>query len=393
MPQNNKVRRRASQPHEGPTTGASARGTCGPTRLPPVTQCLASQGPNKRHPTHRGLTAQVHSGSLQTRIRIRALMVAHRFRVIRTIDIAVACFPERSFKAALTAAQRAMRGMVKNELLRRYRTDRFQTIYGLTGKGVAWLSEHGVDATASVRRVSDMSNPEHRLWAQYLTLCCEARGLKAYTEQELLLVLSKATVDGQDAFQGLLSVAIQTSRGKKALELRPDAVAIEPDGLGLTHFEVDRSVRGAHRAASLKALVLAIGRNTRLGERLRRVIVLTRTPRIEHRVLATLNALVTESGGYALCEGRRVLVPCGPAAYTVICTSEEVLSDGRTQLVDAPVGHVIVQPLPVWLPKVRLDGRDGHSCAGWFPENYLPYRRLPSMNAWPQPTSPLLSCA
>ncbi|MDO8905955.1 DNA-binding protein [Hydrogenophaga sp.] len=277
---------------------------------------------------------------------------------------------------------------MKDELLRRYRTDRFQTVYGLTGKGVVWLAEHDVDATASVRRVSDMTNPEHRLWAQFLALCCEARGLTAYTEQELLLVLAKTESSGQAAPQGLLTVKAQSSRGQRTLELRPDAVAIESDGL--TWFEVDRSARGAQRASSLKSLVLAIGRNTRLGERLRRVIVLTRTPRIEHRVLAALNALASESSGYALCEGRRVLLSCGPGAFSVICTVEQMLGDGRTQLVDVPVGHVIVQALPMWLPKFRLDGRDGHSCSGWLPENYLPYRRLPSMSPWHQPASPLL---
>lgn len=388
MKQDHRVRRRASQPHEGPATGATPRATCDSTGVAPVLQVPASPPPKVRRPPNRGLTERVHSGSLQTRIRVRALALAHRFRVIRTIDIAVDCFPERPFKAALTAAQRAMRGLVKDELLRRYRTDRFQTVYGLTGKGVAWLAEHGVDATASVRRVSDMTNPEHRLWAQFLTLCCEARGLTSYSEQELLLVLAKSPTPGKAALQGLLSVAVQTSHGQRTLELRPDAVAVEPDGL--TSFEVDRSARGAHRAASLKSHVLAMGRNTRLGARLRRVIVLTRTPRIEHRVLAVLNALVSESSGYALCEGRRVLVPSGPSAYSVICTAEQVLGDGRTQLVDLPVGNVIVQPLPMWLPKFRLDGRDGHSCAGWLPENYLPYRRLPSMSAWHPPVSPLL---
>ena len=74
----------------------------------------------------------------------------------------------------------------------------------------------------------------------------------------------------------------------------------------------------------------------------------------------------------------------------MVHTEEEWLPDGRTQLVDAPVGHVIVQPLPVWLPKYRLDGRDGHACEGWFDENYLPYQRLPEMRPWPVPTSPLL---
>lgn len=388
MPQEHRAQRRASQPHERPTTAIHGPSPCDVAGLPPAMQKDASQGPKKVYPPDRGMAARVHSSILQERIRIKALALAHRFRVIRTIDVAVACFAERPFKAALTAAQRAMRGMVKDELLRRYRTDRFQTIYGLTGRGVDWLERRDIEASASVRRVSDMSNPEHRLWAQFLTLGCEVRGLTAHTEQELMLLLSKAKGAEQGTAQGLLSVSVQMNHGVKKLVLRPDAVAVEPDGV--TWFEVDRSARGPDRAASLKALVLAMGRQTRLGAPLRRVIVLTRTPRIENRVRAALDALVRESRSYSLTEGRRVLVPCGTGSYNVVRTEEERLRDGRTQLVDAPVGHVIVQPLPVWLPKVRLDGRDGHACEGWFDENYLPYRRLPAMRPWPVPTSPLL---
>lgn len=320
-----------------------------------------------------------------------ALRLANRFRVIRTIDVAVGCFAERPFKAALTAAQRAMRGMVKDDLLRRYRTDRFQTVYGLSGKGADWLARREVDATSSVRRVSDMSNPEHRLWAQFLTLCCEARGLRAHTEQELMVLLAKQ-VDGKEGpSHGLMSVFVTMNRGSKRIELRPDAVAIEPDGV--TWFEVDRSARGADRAASLKALALSVGRTTRLGLPLRRVVVLTRTPRIENRVRATLDALVQESAAFSLTEGRRILVPGRDGTYKVICTREEVMLDGRTRLIDKAAGQVLVQALPVWLPKVRLDGRDGHACDGWFDENYLPYQRVPPMELWPAPASPLYSLA
>ena len=384
MPQEHKAQRRASLPHARPTTAIQGPAPSGLVEQAPVTLIDASPGFEKAHPPSRGMAARVHSSILKERIRIRALGLANRFRVIRTIDVAVACFAERPFKAALTAAQRAMRGLVKDELLRRYRTDRFQTVYGLTGKGVNWLEERDIDAIASVRRVSDMSNPEHRLWAQFLTLCSEVRGLRAYTEQELLLLLSAQ----EGPAQGLLSVSVQMNRGEKRLELRPDLVALELDGV--TWWEVDRSPRSADRVASVRALVLAMGRNTRLGEPLRRVIVLTRTPRIQNRVLATLDALVRDSKGFSLMEGRRVLVPCGPAAYEVMRTHEEVLGDGRTRLVDSSAGHVIVQPLPVWLPKVRLDGRGGHAVEGWFDENYLPYRRLPSMRAWAVPGSPLL---
>ena len=388
MPQEHRAQRRASQPHQRPTTTIQGPSPCGVAGLTPVMLNDATLGSDKVRPPERGLAARVHSSTLQERIRIKALVLAHRFRVIRTLDVAVACFAERPFKAALTAAQRAMRGMVKDELLRRYRTDRFQTIYGLTGRGVDWLERRDIEASASVRRVSDMSNPEHRLWAQFLTLGCEVRGLTAHTEQELMLLLSEAKGGEQGRAQGLLSVSVQMNRGVKKLQLRPDAVAVESDGV--TWFEVDRSARGPDRAASLKALVLAMGRQTRLGAPLRRVIVLTRTQRIENRVRAALDALVRDSGKFSLMEGRRVVVPCGPGAYEVVHTEEEWLPDGRTQLVDAPVGHVIVQPLPVWLPKYRLDGRDGHACEGWFDENYLPYQRLPEMRPWPVPTSPLL---
>ena len=384
MPQEHKAQRRASLPHARPTTAIQGPAPSGLVEQAPVTLIDASPGFEKAHPPSRGMAARVHSSILKERIRIRALGLANRFRVIRTIDVAVACFAERPFKAALTAAQRAMRGLVKDELLRRYRTDRFQTVYGLTGSGVAWLEERDIDAVASIRRVSDMSNPEHRLWAQFVTLCSEVRGLRAYTEQELLLLLA----DEERPAQGLLSVSIHMSRGERKLELRPDAAAVEADGV--TWFEVDRSPRGADRAASLRALILAMGRNTRLGEPLRRVIVLTRTPRIQNRVLATLDALVRDSKNFSLMERRRVLMPCGPDAYEVTCTQEEVLRDGRTRLVDSLAGHVIVQPLPVWLPKVRMDGRGGHAVDGWFDENYLPYRRLPSMQAWSVPSSPLL---
>lgn len=388
MPHEHRVHRRASQPHVGPTTAIEDPPPWGVPNTSAVMPSASSQAVEQVRPPDRGIAARVHSITLQERIRARALLLAHRFRVIRTIDVAVACFAERPFKAALTAAQRAMRGMVKDELLRRYRTDRFQTVYGLTRKGVQWLELRGMEASASVRRVSDMSNPEHRLWAQFLTLGCEARGLQAYTEQELMSRMTKAERGESGSPQGLISVTVQMNRGAKTLQLRPDAVAIEADGV--TWFEVDRSARGPDRATSLKALVLAIGRQTQIRQPLRKVVVLTRTPRIEHRVIAVLDSLVRDSSGFSLAEGRRVVMPCGPGAYEVICTQEERLSDGRTQLVDLPAGHVIVQALPVWLPKYRLDGRDGHVCDGWFDENYLPYRRLVGMPAWPLPQSPLL---
>ncbi|MFM0378438.1 hypothetical protein PQQ72_15630 [Paraburkholderia strydomiana] len=83
----------------------------------------ASAGPATRKSAarkiDRGLVALVPPNELRHAIRFRALSLVNRFRGIRTIDVAMACFPERPYKAALSAAQRAMRAMTKEKLLLR----------------------------------------------------------------------------------------------------------------------------------------------------------------------------------------------------------------------------------------------------------------------------------
>ncbi len=378
----------ASRDHTHIDPGAEKQCPSDAELLAPGMEHDLSAGQTSGCPVPRGLTAQVGTLALQDRIWTRSLLLVDRFRVIRTIDIAVHCFAERPFKAALSAAQRAVRGMVKAHLLARYRTDRFMTVYGLTQQGAQWLEDRGFEATASVRRVTDMTNPEHRLWSQFLTLCAEARGLQAMTEQELLLALNRDMKPEQSPVQGLLHVTTRSAGKRRHLTLRPDAVAIEPDGIAW--YEVDRSARGSDRAASLRALVLAVGAQTTLGQPLRRVVVFSRTSRIHLRVLATLDGLVKDSAAVGLMEGRRQLKLVETGCYEVHQSVEVKLRDGRSQLQDRLAGHVIVQELPVWLPKVRLDGRGDWSMRGWFNENYLPYKRPVVMPPWQRPGSPLL---
>ena len=278
--------------------------------------------------------------------------------------------------------------MVKADLLKRYRTDRFQTVYGLSQKGVAWLDEAGHDASSSVRRVSDMTNPEHRLWAQFWVLACEARSMKAQTEQELLQSLNKGVKLGEALVQGLLTVT--TMRGKRAstIQLRPDAVAYEKDGI--TWLEVDRSKRGSDREASLATLVSSVGRELKDDSILRRVVVFCKTERIRKRAVAVLNGLAQANNSAVLIAGRRHFREVEPGTYAVWTALESKLKDGRTQLVDTLVGHVIIQLLPIWLPKVRIDASNTHSLEGWFGENYLPYIRPGGLRPWTVPLSPLV---
>lgn len=375
---------REATSHAGGTTGVHAGSTtAGHPAMP--------QSPRRaRTAVPRGLTARMATTTLRQRIRIRALSTLNRFRVIRTLDVAVACFPERQFKASLSAAQRAVRAMVKAKHLRRYRTDRFQTIYGLTAAGADWLDEHGVDgATSSVRRVADMLNPEHQLWAQFLVLCCEARGLKARSENELLQDLAQKTTPNGKPLRGLLTVSVDTRSGTEIRRLRPDLVAEERDG-SCVWFEVDRSKRGSDREASLRALIRAMGYRLENGQVLRRIVIFARDRRVQLRALAVLNALAEAQRGQVLYGDRRQVRPLAePGQFAVWGNFLVPAQGGRQGTVDRIVGRVQVQLLPSWLPKVRIDGSSRSNTAGWLGENYLPYARFADEPPWQALRSPL----
>lgn len=371
---------------EGGTTVPVGTSADDPSVLASSTQAdkpKGAQGPR------RGITAQRSTSELQRGIRLRSLVMLNRLRVARTLDVAALCFCDRPFKAALTAAQRAVRGLVKAGLVRRYKTERFQTIYGLTQQGADWLGEEGLDAASSVRRASDMTNPEHRLWLQFLVLACEARGLTAMTEQEVMQHVNRGRKLGDPMVQGLLTVEVIRPKRTVKQTLRPDAAALEADGI--TWFEADRSKRGPDREAGLSALVQAIGRPANGGQRLRRVVVFCKTARIELRALGVLRAIGEVNNAEPLTGGRRHVREVEPGVFEVWAARAVELSDGRSKLDDELVGHAIVQLLPTWLPKVRVDAASKHSIAGWFSENYLPYRRPATSAPWPAIRSPLLT--
>ncbi|MFL9906825.1 hypothetical protein [Paraburkholderia sp. RL17-337-BIB-A] len=330
----------------------------------------------------RGLVAIIPPNELRHAIRFRALSLANRFRVIRTIDVAIACFPERPYKAALSAAQRAMRAMTKAKLLLRYRTDRFQHVYGLTVAGARWLDEHDLDASPSVRRVADMSNPEHTLWMDFITLACEARGLTAQTETEALQHLNRDGAEGRAVKQGFVTVL---ARGKNRT-LRPDVLCYETDGV--TWHEIDRSKRGADREAALAGLTKHIGKKLATGDVLRRVVVHAKNERILKRALAILREQ-EKASDRPHAPTDRTFREVDEGTFEVWTEIEQRRPDGRVGIENQHVGHVIIQLLTTWLPKVRLDNKNKHPLTGWLGENYLPYRRPDTLGAWPRPTSPL----
>jgi hypothetical protein len=342
---------------------------------------------------HRGLTSTIHPVVLRDVMRLQALETMARLRVVRVVDIALACAPERPFKAALSAAQRAMKGLVDARYAGRHVTDRSQHIYGLTEAGARYLYERGIQATPSIKRVTAMVNPEHQLWINFLVLSCRARGLPSMTEKELLQHINEGVRKSSDVRQGLTSVGESKSRRW----LRPDAVAFEPDGI--TWFEVDRSTRSSARLEHLMSLVKKIGtdlvtlkENIRgtsyLGNRLTRVVVFSRYDAIHHRNLARMRKMVAKANEQVLTPGNtRHFFEIEEGLFTVMAC---VNIDDNLPPADEVVGYVIFQMLPTWLPKFRQTKEQLPEGLGWFNENYLPYRRPCSMVEWPKPVCPLL---
>lgn len=179
--------------------------------------------------------------------RLRALRLVNRFRQLRTIDLAAGLFPEREFKAALSAVQRLTKTLVAEKMLLRYRSLSGQTFYGLGEPGARWLRQNGnesdSDVTASASRACEKTNPEHDLWAAFITLCCEARGLWALSEKELLPHLIGAD------FRSRSQVLVVSDERGKPKGLMPDALA--HDGQNLVWVELDRSERGSARLSVL----------------------------------------------------------------------------------------------------------------------------------------------
>jgi hypothetical protein len=152
---------------------------------------------------------------------------------------------------------------------------------------------------------------------------------------------------------------------------------------------VDRSKRGSDRQADLTALIGAIGSKTADGKTLRRVVVMCKTERIERDAVRIVESVASAWNGQVLIEGRRHIRRYDDGVYEIVAAVPFKRKDGRTVLLDELVGHVIVQMLPTWLPKVRLDASNVYSMDGWFDDNYLPYRRPPTIGRWVEPTSPL----
>jgi hypothetical protein len=313
--------------------------------------------------------------------RRKALQLVTRFRQLRTIDLAAGMFPQREFKAALSAVQRLTKSLVALKMLFRYRSLSGQTYYALGEAGARWLRQNGdecdLDARASASRVCEKTNPEHDLWSAFTVLGCEARGLRAMSEKELIPNL----LDGKDFRQRRHVLVVLDERGREK-GLLPDAVA--DDGKSVVWVEIDRSERGSGRLADLVALVKSCGLEVFLGSehpakslRLKHVVIMCKTERIYRRHLAHLTGVVPSTGLPRLRNfgSEPALRRVASGVYDVMRDVERRFPDGRIGVQCELVGRVHFQLLPTWLSSFSY--RPGARQDGWFLDGYLPFKNEP----------------
>jgi DNA-binding MarR family transcriptional regulator len=315
--------------------------------------------------------------------RLNTLKVIARFRQARALDIAAALFPDRGFKAALSATQRTLQRLRADGHVTRYSSDSRRIYYALTAKGARVLrdaaSEGSGDgsAQATAHRACEKTNPEHALWSAFATIACEARGLRAWTETELIPRYLKKCDGSSTRTFPCVYVSGKANKG-----LMPDALAISDNdtAFGAVWFEIDRSARGSVRLEDLRQLVMGLGNAISIGggeaRTLRKVVILCKTRSILRRNRTHLTGRPS-SGKLRLRLARDSEQPA-----LVEREGEPDIFDfyRDDSLQPQVVGQLHLQLLPTHLPSYSYT--DGPP-QGWFDDGSLPYREPDA--AWPEP--------
>ncbi|MEV4780129.1 hypothetical protein [Burkholderia sp. LMU1-1-1.1] len=337
------------------------------------------------------------------RTAIETLRCFERFRIIRTLDVATNCFAERPYTAAQKAARRSLTLLLRRGAIKKFLSEHHQTFYAMTSIGAACLRSTGLQATSSIGRASALTNPTHTLWINFVTLSFEARGIQAFTESEIMRMLSagKGSVTKYQS-RGVLEVTPSPKRGSDAdLKLRskkvtllPDAIATEDDGL--TWIEVDTSERGSSRMARLVGLLHKMGKvlSTIASAHcipleqagLKRISIHFSDSGYLKRMHAKLMDLVDVTKDNVLTESANNI--------RLVRVEDDIFEvyragDTPTGQADFCMGHVVLQMLPIGLPAFKSNMPDRSHHRQWFEGNHLPYRRPSDLGPWPHPRTAL----
>ncbi|HUX27128.1 MAG TPA: hypothetical protein VMV87_21255 [Burkholderiales bacterium] len=308
------------------------------------------------------------------RASLDALLLMDRLRFVRTLDLAFHLYANRSFTAALAAANNLVKRLVRNGFVTAHTTRvGGMRIYGIAQRGVNFLRDHTGHEGKAHRSLKDVKNPEHRLWANLIVITAEARGLTAMTESEVLAFEHKAgkTVcdeHGKERIipEKLLTVPNAREPGTRK-GLTPDAVLQQ--GKERIFFEIDTSKRSSQRVSDLLQLVSKVGSPLSDQTHLERVVVFTK----ERRFYTHITGVFARKAEERIERASSYLKPSTEEGVFDVWYHPSLADDrpGRPAQ-DFRCGRVQVQMLP--------DIRD--SGEGWYDQDWLPYARRDEQ-AWP----------
>jgi hypothetical protein len=297
---------------------------------------------------------------------LKALMLMDRLRFIRTLDIAFHLYANRTFTAALAAANNLLKRLTRNGFVNAH-TARVGglRIYGISQRGVNLLRDHtGYEAKAH-RSLRDVKNPEHRLWSNLIVVAAEARGLSGMTESEVLRFERNAGEVVSDGGGGerviprkLLTVANQKKPGERK-GLTPDALLTYGTDRRVW-LEIDTSKRSSARTGELKSLVRSISTILGGGSVLSRIVFFAKERRSYTHIFGVLRKQSEESI-------ERASTYLSPTKHegTFDAWYRPSISEDRPGQTAQDRRCGVVQVL--MLPDIRGKGE------GWYDQDWLPF--------------------
>jgi len=306
---------------------------------------------------------------------LKALMLMDRLRFIRTLDIAFHLYANRTFTAALAAANNLLKRLTRNGFVSAHTTRvGGLRIYGIAQSGVNFLRDNtGYEAKAH-RSLRDVKNPEHRLWSNLIVVAAEARGLIGMTESEVLRFERNAGEIVSDGCGGerviprkLLTIINPKKTGERK-GLTPDAIVLHGSDQ-VVWIECDASKRSSARTGELKSLVRSIATTLGDGRKLSRIVFFAK----ERRSYTHINGVLKKQSEERI---ERASTYLKPAAYEGVFDAwyHPSLADdkpGRPAR-DFRCGQVQV----LMLPDIRGKGE------GWYDQDWLPFAQCDEQ-LWP----------
>ena len=306
---------------------------------------------------------------------IKALKLMDRLRFIRAIDLAFHLYANRTLTAALAAANNLLKRLKRNRFVAAHTTRvGGMRIYGISQRGVNFLRDQAEYEARAHRSLSDVRNPEHRLWANLIVISAEARGLTAMTEEEVLRferehgeVVSDKQGNEQIIPRKLVTVANTREPGKRK-GLTPDAMLLVGGerllGGERVLIELDYSKRSAGRIGDLKALVTDwVGKTFFDGTIFSRLVVFTK----ERRSYTHITGVLRKKSEERIELASTYLKPTAHEGAFDVWFRPSLADDkpGKPAQ-DFRCGRVQV----AMLPDIRGKGE------GWYDQDWLPFAQF-----------------